>query len=305
MVLCHQLHVPYQGFGCKLIFSGPFMVPSYISKEPLQTPHRYAFHTTRASYTLLTYFAIDANYLTRRIRRQVHGLNLASVMEKQITAAISIPYDLELHFRDLTSHDIHPVIPNPTHLIPVHDPTRNYTNNALLPSLNTTSTDESGNLRYLVITNESMWAGQHRVHDEISEIYWILFHWLNKSVLLPDQVGTESAECLFHVADALRRRVLPESIIADSAAKHEGSKASATKSGLPIREALLFRAWAFCKTRPRFTIATQVDPAAHQLFDEEAISYPFPDELFWHGGDEGDGLDGDGGVARWEDVSSD
>lgn len=220
-------------------------------------------------------------------------------MEKQITATIAIPYDLELHFRDLSSHDIHPVISNPTHLIPVHDPSRNYTNNALLPSLGTTATDESGNLRYVVITNESMWAGQHRVLDEISEIYWILFRWLNKRALAPDQSGTESTECLFHVADALRRRVLPEYMIDDSAAR---SKPSATQSGLPIREALLFRAWAFSKTPSRSTINNQVNVVAHRLFDEEAISYPFPDELFWHDGDEGEGPDGDGGVAPWEEV---
>lgn len=220
-------------------------------------------------------------------------------MEKQITAAIAIPHDLELHLRDLSSHEIHPIISTPTHLIPVHDPSRNYTNNALLPSLGTTATDESGNLRYVVITNESMWAGQHRVLDEISEIYWILFRWLNTRALAPDQSGTESTECLFHVADALRRRVLPEYIIDDSGAR---SKPGATKSGLPIREALLFRAWAFSKTAPCFTINDQDNAAAHRLFDEEAISYPFPDELFWHDGDEGEGLDGYGGVMPWKEV---
>lgn len=155
-----------------------------------------------------------------------------------------------------------------------------------------------------MITNESMWAGQHRVLDEISEIYWILFQWLNKSVLLGDLVGTQSTESVFHVADALRGRLLPELIIDDSAADNEGSKAIATRSGLPIREALLFRAWGFCKTRPRFSAENQANPAAHELFVEEAIVYPFPDELFWHDDDEGQGLDGDGGVARWEEIAS-
>ena len=225
-------------------------------------------------------------------------------MEKQITAPLAIPYDLELHIRDLVSHHIHPACPNPTHLVPVHDPTRHDAANALLPSLNSTATDESGNLRYVVITNESMWAGQHRVLDEISEVYWILFHWLNKSVLLNDRTGTQSTECVFHVADALRGRVLPEFIIDDSAADDEGGKTMATKSGLPMQEALLFRAWAFCKTRARFVIENQTNPSAHELFEEEAILYPFPDELFWHDGDEGEGLDGHGGVARWEEVVS-
>ena len=252
--------------------------------------------------TLLTYLDADANYLTRRIRHQVYGPDLASVMEKQITVPIIIPYDLELHIRDLCSRYTDSVVPNPTHLIPVHDPTRYDAATALLPSLNSTATDESGNPRYVVITNESMWAGQNRAQDEVAEIYWTLFQWLNKSVHLGFPTGTQSPECLFHVADLLRDRVLPEFIVDDGAAD-EGSKTAATKSGLPMQEALLFRAWAFCKTRRRF-VGNKRIPRAHELFEEEAIEYPFPDELFWNDGDEGEGFDGDGGVARWVEVPS-
>ena len=215
-------------------------------------------------------------------------------MEKQIAAPITIPYDLELHIRGLHSHLAQSVFPNSTHLIPVHDPTRHDAANAFLPSLSSNATDESGNLRYVVITNESMWAGQHRVLDEISEIYWILFHWLIKSVLFEIGSGTQSSACVFHMADGLRERVLPEFIIDDTA----------TRSCPPIPEALLFRAWAFCKTRARYDTEDKANKSAHELFEEEAIRYPFPDELFWNEGDEGDGVDGNGEEARWEEVAS-
>lgn len=41
---------------------------------------------------------------------------------------------------------------------------------------------------------------------------------------------------------------------------------------------------------------------SHALFSEEGVLYPFPDELFWNEGDEGE-WDGDG-VPLWLDVDS-
>ena len=45
----------------------------------------------------------------------------------------------------------------------------------------------------------------------------------------------------------------------------------------------------------------EYNESAHELFDE-GILYPFLDELFWNDGDEGKGLDADGGVPKWTDV---
>ena len=225
-------------------------------------------------------------------------------MEKQIAAPIVIPYDLEQHIGDLLSRYTNSTFADPTQVIPVHDPTRHDAASALLPSLNSTAIDESGNLRYLVITNESMWAGQHRVLDEVSEILWTLFHWLTKSVSFGLPVGTESRECLFHVVNAFRNRVLPEFVMGGADANGEESKNVATKSGLPVLEALLFRAWAFCRTPLQSSDDREYNKSAHELFDEEGILYPFPDDLFWNDGDEGEGLDADGGVPKWRDVVS-
>ena len=156
----------------------------------------------------------DRGYLTRRIRRQVYGPDLDSVMTKQITIPIMIPIELE----DSLSRDLaqRPEIPTdggaqplliPVHNTSTHDPL------GPLPSLHD-STSES-NLRYWVITNESVWAGQHRAVDEASEVFWALFYWCTDSVRRFGRVGTEE-DCLWQLLRAFRRRiVLPEVVPGD------------------------------------------------------------------------------------------
>lgn len=73
----------------------------------------------------------------------------------------------------------------------------------------------------------------------------------------------------------------------------------------PFRESLLFRPWALTSPvlldRDRHDEDGEPIPTGkHVLFNEEMVLYPFPDELFWKDGDEGE-WDGDG-VPQWLDV---
>ena len=166
-------------------------------------------------------------------------------------------------------------------LIPVHDTSKYDPSTAVLPSLLDTSS-ESGNLRYWVITNESMWAQQHRVMDEMAELMWSLFNWFNQAFGNGTNM-TGEPECKWHLAQSLRRRiVLPEVSPYSS---------FAMKAGLPtLRETLLFRPWAFA-TPITLDRRRSGDPDqgedCHELFKEECFLYPFSDDLFWHESDEG------------------
>lgn len=187
-------------------------------------------------------------------------------------------------------------------LVPVHDPSKYDSSTAILPSLQDT-TSESGNLRYWVITNESMWAQQDRVLDETAELMWSLFHWFN-------QVGgrdatrtrTDIPACKWHLVRSFRRRILLPEVSEHSAV--------AMKSGLPsFQETLLFRPWAFASPiTPEGNISVN-EVGDHELFDEKCVLYPFPDDLFWHASGEGTWKEGEyplglthhWGVRRWID----
>ncbi|CAF9940224.1 MAG: hypothetical protein ALECFALPRED_008485 [Alectoria fallacina] len=228
------------------------------------------------------------DYSTRRIRRQVCGPDLATVQEKQITIPVIVPWALEDYllstlpqqYEDIPSHftDFKP-------LIPIHDATKYDPSTAILLSLQDTAS-ESGNFRYWVITNESMWAQQHRVLDEIAELMWSLFHWFNQvsgtdGVMGATRMRTDNSACRWHLARSFRRRiVLPE--VSDHSSV-------TMKSGLPsLRETLLFRPWAFASPiMPDRTFADEDGEGFHDLFKDERVLYPFPDDLFWHASDEG------------------
>lgn len=220
----------------------------------------------------------DRGYLTRRIRRQVYGPDFGSVMAKQITMPIMIPIELE----DSLSHDLaqRPGIPTQrgaqSLLIPVHD-SSNHDPFGALPNLH--DSVSASNLRFWVITNESMWAGQHRAVDEASEVLWALFYWFTDSVREFGQEGTHD-DCLWNLARAFRRRiVLPEVPPGD------GNKS--TRCELSVREALLFRDWALHtpKKRREWEDPSTVQGKSHELFSEDVYLYPFPDKLFWKDGD--------------------
>lgn len=112
------------------------------------------------------------NYLTRRIRRQVYGPDFNAVQEKQITIPMVVPAELEAHIDD--SILLH-VNLGYRPLIPVHDPSKHDQQNARLPSLPINGHD-SGNLRYRIVSNESMWAGMDAL-DDLSQALWCLDTW--------------------------------------------------------------------------------------------------------------------------------
>ena len=220
------------------------------------------------------------------------------MQEKQITIPVIVPWALEDYllstlpqqYGDIPSHftDFKP-------LIPVHDPSKYDPSTAILPSLQDT-VSESGNLRYWVITNESMWAQQHRILDETAELMWSLFHWLNQvgEDVTTRRIRTDHPTCKWHLARSFRRRIVLPEVPDHSAA------AVAMKSGLPsLRETLLFRPWVFSSpiTPDRTFNANEV--GGHELFDDSCVLYPFPDDLFWHASDEGTW--DEGGVPSWTD----
>ena len=232
------------------------------------------------------------------------------MQEKQITIPVIVPRALEDYllstlpqqYGDLPSH-----YTNFKPLIPVHDASKYDPSTATLPSLQDTAT-EDGNLRFWVITNESMWAQQHRIIDETAELMWSLFHWFNQTAVTngvtngvtgATRVRTDQSACRWHLARSFRRRiVLPE--VSDHV-----SVSIAMKSDLPsLRETLLFRPWAFASPIiPHRTFGDDEDgEKGHALFDDKFVLYPFPDELFWHASDEGTWYEE--GVPSWTDPSA-
>lgn len=235
-----------------------------------------------------------SGYLTRRIRRQVYGPDVNSVMRKQITIPLMVPLDLETFLLGGLPN-LHPDLPahylsNPF-LIPVHDPNNRPANGpqpSLLPSLQDAAS-EAGNLRFWVITNKSMWACQDRVMDEVFEVLWTLFYWFQQGEreqnVMPAQT-CDSFHAVWHMALAFRRRAVdPPEAAPPRSHNDKLVRQALEQSGLTPREAMLFRAWAFAE--PDCTDRTWA-PAACPFFEEDGIMYPVPDELFWKDGDEGD-----------------
>ena len=236
--------------------------------------------------------------MTRRIRRQVHGPDLQSVMERQITIPLVIPYDLESYLtNDMLQNYPSLTYRNPRTplLIPVHDPT-SYSPTAVLPSLQE-RVSEDGNLRYWIINNENMWACQSRPMDEIFEVLWSLFHCFNQLYFSTVQCSTSHPKVVWDMARMFRRRaVLPESIFA----QHECVTDLSRSSTLSIGESLLFRAWVYAV--PRVSERRIGYDMSMREPREEPLHLPcVPDDgLFWTDGDEGDWNGGD--VPQWVDV---
>lgn len=243
------------------------------------------------------------------------------MLEKQITIPLIIPWDLENYILTQLPQDF-PDLPTYVTerkaLIPVHDTSKYNPVTAILPSLQDVAS-EKGNIRYWVITNTSMWAGQHRALDEIAEILWSLFHWFNQVGVLygnqmgvlfgnqhPSHIGTEVKDCIWHIARACRRRMALPGIPSDDGYDHRISSApgKSIETAVPtLRESLMFRPWVFhTPKRPEWAYihAGRHQTPAHALFDENAVLYPFPDHLFWKEGDEGE-WDKDG-APSWREV---
>lgn len=225
-----------------------------------------------------------------------------------------IPWDLENYILTQLPQDF-PDLPTYVAerklLIPVHDPSKHDHATAILPSLQDVAS-ERGNLRYWVINNDNMWAGQHHALDEITEILYSMFHWFNQAAWItnfrgprllgpwhfhgdPEPLGTNTKECIWHTARLCRRRLILPGISSDNGGydhRISSSPGKSVKAPVPIlRESLLFRPWVFHTPKRQqwdILLAERDSRTAHPLFDENGVRYPFPDELFWKEGDEGE-----------------
>ncbi|KAH0547746.1 hypothetical protein FGG08_000003 [Glutinoglossum americanum] len=258
------------------------------------------------------------DYLTRRIRRQVHGPDIQSVLEKQIT----IPIDISFKLEDYISSLVGPILEEKNIyngnkderriLIPVHEIGKGTT---IIPDLVESA---EKNLRYWVVGNELMWAGIDRVIDETTEVLWQIFHW--------NRLSRVDLESVLALACGFRRRIPPvldlgpiptppttarsdeEAGKSSSSTDAAGSTAveavkpphilvkptsSKTMGVLSEYEARVFQQWAFHV--PPIISRTYTEPES-SLYDEYEYTYPPPDKLFWRDGDEGSG------EIEWVDV---
>ncbi|KAL9609564.1 MAG: hypothetical protein Q9167_005674 [Letrouitia subvulpina] len=223
-------------------------------------------------------------YLTRRIRHTIDGEDLTSVQAKQLTLPLVIPADLQDFItQEITSR--YPELGSLARglLIPIHNP-NGYRPLGLpaLPPLVDNNT-ESGNLRYWLITKESMWAGQHYALGEAAKLLSVLFQWF---FLLGDNEnfshdrngvlnrGTDNPNCIWYVADELRQQLILPNL--------ETSAPTTRRLGIPLKEALLFRSWVAeaPETEDADAFWSQRAP-----MDEDST---VDDSLFWKSGDEGD-----------------
>ena len=235
-------------------------------------------------------------YCTRRVRRVVYGPNVASVQEKQITTPVVIPSILEQYIlSDLPSQYSLPAYfvdsDNTKALIPLHDPTRHDPSVAIIPSLRDTG-DEDGNLRYWVITNQSMWANQHEVMDEFTELMWCIFKWFTSACNVdPPLLKFNAPESIWSLARYFRHRIILPEIPGDPM----GS----------LRQGILFKPWIFRREDDEvITDEAVIDVIQQQVEVAMACTstpgYPLPNEYDWHEGDEGEWIGHD--VPAWTDV---
>ncbi|KAL8800663.1 MAG: hypothetical protein Q9182_005033 [Xanthomendoza sp. 2 TL-2023] len=246
------------------------------------------------------------NYLTRRIRRMIVADDLETLYAKQITMPLIIPMDLEaMVFNELASRSTSVPADCLPRLIQVHDPRSHDPRTTTMPSL-TDSASEQGNLRYWLITNKNMWAGQDRVADEVTELLTSLFDWyLNCEgpTVGPIRYGTDSERCIWHLARLFRRRLILPDIVeqppCDAMHFPSGNRENRGQT-LPQREARLFRPWAL--TRLLRVERTYVPDAkeADQVEDEMESVVDVDDDAFWRAGDEGT-WDEEEGVPVWTD----
>ncbi|MCJ1477625.1 hypothetical protein MMC13_006298 [Lambiella insularis] len=244
-----------------------------------------------------------SGYLTRKIRRQVQGPDLKSVMAKQITIPLMMPYILEQFLlQELPNlcHDLPAHYLSNLFLITVHDSNNLAQQPSWLPSIHDT-VSEAGNLRYWVISNTSMWACQNRVMDDVFDVLCLLSHYFQRDESHISRMSgftCASSDAVWHMARAFRRRAVhPPTDAPHLRSNNDKQKLAALqRSGLTTREALLFRAWVFAEPEYRDRMRRRED--GEPPFEEDAILYPVPDELFWKDGDEGDYGEF---VAQWSD----
>ncbi|MCJ1367625.1 hypothetical protein MMC16_006759 [Acarospora aff. strigata] len=224
---------------------------------------------------------------------------------------VIIPYDLEQFVDQLVTDALDDAGISDGRsertLIPIHEQGKG---TAIIPDLPDTL-DASGNLRVWVIGNELMWAGIDRRIDEVFELLWSLFHWHNSVTGYGFDVGLDQGDAVHHLARSFRQRLPPvlglgKCSSADSGHMLEAESSNRAQSPVSKsnvvspREAVLFKRWAFHTPELVNRNYNDYNAGSSLGFDEENILYPFPDDLFWKDGDEGE--DDREGVPQWLDV---
>lgn len=170
-----------------------------------------------------------------------------------------IPLDLEHYIL----HDIpqqHSDLPHLSMkfppIIPVHDPTKytQYTDSLLqenqhepIPSL-AENADERGNLRYRIISQDNIWAGQHPVLDEIAILLRFLCQWFNQATsirsfnTLPKDFHTGSESAISHLSWSYRSLQLLAMGKANGELPYSSESMRACRPAL-TREYEIFRQW--------------------------------------------------------------
>ena len=199
------------------------------------------------------------------------------MQEKQITIPIVIPLELDSYLCDT----VESLVADHRLLLQVHDRVKHHSRTARLPSLRDIS-GHKGNIRYWLITNNSMWTGQHPVLDEIYHILWIFFGWFDfvgfarrshDPRALPFSTATPS--CLFWVVQCLRRRLGPHPQV-----HHSDGDLRRRQGLLPLREALLFRSFVY--QNPSF--AGGIDAWIHEGRQvDEDLPAGLAEDDYWHG----------------------
>ena len=171
-------------------------------------------------------------------------------MAREITTPLLIPYDVEERIRSLLNAEdkLSSHVKPEELLIPVYDPAHGNTSGET--SVVTPPGDVvigEGNLRWWVVTNSNMWAGQNDTLDHIFEVLWLmfgLFRTIRDAVILPWS-NLLAADCAHpraaqYMARVFRRRtlVLPDGLCLEIM----------TPNGTSEYEATLFRAWGVCQT---------------------------------------------------------
>lgn len=234
---------------------------------------------------------------------------------------IIIPLDLEnyiLHDIPLQHDDLpHLSMAYPL-IIPIHDPTkyRQYADMMLqafqyqpIPSI-AEKADEGGNLRYRIISEHNMWAGQHPVLDEIAILLRLLCRWFSYTTTLqqfeplPEYFHTGSEAAMVHLARSYRTLQLHAMEKANGELPYSSDSIRTGRPAL-TKEYEIFRQWVKQPDKEDgnhdgILSHRHVNSYPQTEWDESEWSrdgYPAPSPWLWKEGDEGEW--DEAGVPSW------
>ena len=185
-----------------------------------------------------------------------------------------MPSDIETHIAgclDIDGAASSRSLPNNSPVINVHDPAKHDRTSAQLPSLLPTE-NERGNLKYWVISNESMWAGRDKKHDAVSEVLWCLVAWYmsNGDYAPKPSSDTNTPMCLLYTIRYLRRKIgtLP--------GVSSASDNDRRRQGLPtVKESLLFRTFVAGTLLPNLHLPEKPASYDEWIQGDSGIYEPF------------------------------